>query len=771
MASDVIDTQRRAVRLLLRGRVQGLGVRPAIARLADRLGLCGGVRNTLAGLEIEVEGDADGIEAFRRELRVGLPRGCVVRQIDEAPIAISGRDRFSILRDDAEGPLSTAVPADVVACRSCLSEVADATNRRYRYPLTSCAACGPRYTVIRRMPYERGDTAMAEFAMCSACEREYRSSDDRRFHAQTIACAACGPQVWAVDQVGRALGRGDQALERAVAALREGRIVALRGIGGYQLLCDATSDEAVQRLRLRKNRPTKPLAVLVGTVDAARRLASFGKTERDALASSAGPIVLAKARGDAGLARAIGPDLDTVGLMLPTTPLHDFVARVARRPLVCTSGNREGEPLEYEVAAVEERLAGVADVWVHHNRPIERPIDDSVVRVIAGRVVTLRLARGMAPLALGLSAEEPTLALGGHLKVAAAWSSGAQCVLGPHVGDLGTLAARQRFVSELRDWQSLYRFTPCRLVRDLHPDYFTSRFAEEQSLATLGVQHHFAHVAAGMLEHDLLDQEVLGVAWDGTGFGTDGTIWGGEFLVADGVKGFHRVAHVRPFGLGGGEAAVREPWRVAVAVLAQALGREQLVRDGLGVVGRNRLGELLQVLDRPRFTTATTSMGRLFDAAASIILSIAEVQYEGEAAMRLEAVADRTIAGCYPLPLSPGEPPQLDWRPLFAALWADRQAGGSPASMAMRFHRALAAGLVTVARRFADLPIVLGGGVFQNRLLTELVVELLDGSERLKLPGRIPPNDGGLAAGQLAVAVVGGQREAQRASGPFSEEP
>lgn len=749
------ELPRVAVRLILTGRVQGLGVRPAVARLAAELGLSGRVRNTLRGLEIEIEGERGAVAGFQTRLHGALPAACDVRLLDIAPAVPAKRQGFAIERDDRDGPLQAAVPPDTAVCAECLHEVRAPAERRYGYPLISCAGCGPRYSIIRRMPYERAETTLAAFPLCPDCASEYSSAADRRFHAQTTACPRCGPEVWAVDHQGRSRGARASAVAAAMATLRSGGIVAVRGVGGYQLLCDARQEAAVARLRDRKSRPARPLAVLVHSVEDARRVGALCDTEHRVLVDPANPIVLLRCRASSALAPSVHPGLNTVGVMLPTTALHEQMAREFGEPLVCTSGNREGDPLEFEPVAAERNLAGIADVWLHHDRPIARPIDDSVVRVIAGRAVTIRLARGMAPLTLDLPVGPPLSALGGHQKAAAAWCNGAQCVLGPHVGDLETLAARARFADVRQACQELYRFTPAMLVHDLHPDYFTTRVAADSGLPRRAVPHHFAHVAAGMLEHGLLEETVLGIAFDGTGLGIDGTIWGGEFLVARGVSSMRRVAHVRPFVLPGGEAAVREPWRIAVSVLADAVGGEMLLKSGITGIETRQIAALLPLLDRPRLSVFTTSAGRLFDAAACLILSITEGRFDGEPAMRLEAAADPDECGRYPLPLTGSDPRQLDWRPLFAALWNDLGRRESPGRMAMRFHRGLAAGMADVVRQFPGLPVVLGGGVFQNRLLTELLGEELQGAAPVFLPGRIPPNDGGLAAGQLAMALCG----------------
>jgi hydrogenase maturation protein HypF len=743
-----------AQRIVLTGRVQGLGVRPAIHRLATAHGLTGVVRNTLGGVQIEVQGDPARVESFRSRLCDALPAAAVVESITDERITPSARIGFRIEKQTLDGPLAAAVPTDIAVCSSCLAEVADASNRRHRYPLTSCASCGPRYTIIRHMPYERGDTTMAAFALCPRCRDEYEDPADRRFHAQATACDACGPGVWCADRTQRILASGDAALQTAVHALRQGRIVALKGLGGYQLLADATNEAAVCVLRERKRRPARPLAVLVASLDAARRVATLDHQESAALADPRNPIVLVEARSDSPLAAAVHPGLNTVGLLLPTTPLHALLAGDFAGPLICTSGNREGEPLAYRTDDACRDLAELCDLFLHHNRPIARPIDDSVVRVIANRPVTIRLARGFAPLRLDLPGQRPVLAVGGHQKSAAAWSNGQQAVLGPHVGDQQSIDTRQRFLEQCRDWQSVYRFEPDLLAHDLHPDYFGTRWAAEQPRPRVAVQHHHAHIVAGMIEHGWLDRAVLGVAWDGTGYGTDGSIWGGEFLLAR-ASGFERFARLRPFRLPGGEAAIHEPWRIAVALAAEAVGTDARLEWSWPGVTPDAVTQVRQIIGKSTFSPLTTSVGRLFDAAAAIALDVSRSRFDGQPAMLLEAAADRSATGQYPLPKRRGDILQLDWRPLIRALLADKQSGVPPAAMAMRFHRGLAAALVEVCAWRPDLPVVLSGGVFQNRLLTELIAALTDRSSRpWGFPGVIPPNDGGLAAGQLAVALV-----------------
>ena len=742
-------------RIVLHGHVQGLGVRPAIYRLANALELAGQVRNTLGGVEIVVSGTSEDVASFRHRLPGELPREARVEQLFDEAIAESvDHDNFRIIRDLADGPLGTRVPPDRAVCPDCLDEVGERTDRRHIYAFTSCTQCGPRYSIIRNMPYERSDTSMASFSFCELCEGEYSALSSRRFHAQTNACGTCGPQIRAVDCQGRTQGVGTEALRFSTGLLRAGKILAVKGIGGYQLLVDATNDEAVARLRQRKNRPSKPLAVMVGSLDKARTLAYIDAAERESLCSPANPVLLLKSRNDDSLSGRIHPGLNAVGLMLPTTPLHALLCKEFGAPLVCTSGNGHGEPLAFEESAAEEELQGTCDAWLHHDRPIVRPIDDSVVRVIGGRPVTVRLGRGLAPLPLDLpSSSEPILALGGHLKSALAWHNGRQAVLGPHVGDLDTLGLRRRFAEQLEAATQLYRFRPAKLIHDLHPDYFTTVYAQEKCQSTMPVQHHFAHVLAAMVEHGWLDRTVLGVAWDGTGYGTDGTVWGGEFLIAN-AHGFERAACWLPFPLPGGERCIREPWRIALATASIAAGC-----DAARVLFPHfPVDPLLRLLASERLAPRTSSAGRLFDAAASLILGIDHADFEGQPAMMLEAVADPRAGGTYTVTLTEESaqelpPLMLDWRPMLNEMLTDRRKGVDAGSMAMKFHRTMAGGIAAIVRQHPELPVVLTGGVFQNRLLTELVMEHLDASRQLGLPGVTPPGDGGLAVGQLAAAI------------------
>ena len=796
----------RAVRVLLSGAVQGCGVRPALARLAARLEWSGSVRNTTGGVELILSGGLPDDALLAALIRDALPLEAVTKGLTCATVPKFAGSGFRIEDSDATGSLAAPVPRDVAICDECLAEVRDPANRRFVFPFTSCARCGPRYSVLLAMPFDRGRTTMRAFGLCDRCRGEYDDPSDRRFHAQTICCPECGPQVWATDAQGHGLASRDDAVRCAAEALRCGQIVAVRGVGGYQLLADATSSRVVAELRRRKQRPAKPLAVLCRTLDAARVLAHLGEVEERQLTSAQNPIVLVRQRRGSSLAPELNPGLSDIGLLLPTTALHDRLAELTGRPLICTSGNKDGEPLASGVDEAQHRLREVADLFLHHDRDISQPLDDSVVRVIANRPVTIRCARGFAPLplllpgetaepaqvevgwdklassagppefagiltggpALEASLSHPTcLAVGGHQKSAVAVSNGCQSLLGPHVGDLDAIASREQWCERVRrlcDISAIVTDVGApHVVHDPHSDYFSTQWSEAFPANRLAVWHHHAHIAAGMLEHQWLDRTVLGVAFDGTGLGPDGTIWGGEFLIATATR-FQRVAHQRPFGLPGGEAAITDLRRLAVSMLSQL---EEVSSDEIAELSGLSRGEVLRLQQtlRSKQTPRTTSCGRLFDAAACLILRQPHSAFEGQAAMCLEAVCDLADSGRYSFGLGSSQPLELDWRPVLRQIILDRRSGTLPAVMAMRFHRGLATAIQSVCNRWPDLPVVLGGGVFQNRVLVELLADSwpVDGAP-LGLPGLIPPNDGGLAAGQLVVATRKLAEERDRAA-------
>jgi hydrogenase maturation protein HypF len=753
--------------------VQGIGFRPFVYRLARHCRLGGCVRNMSAGILIELEGPPEALTRFRERLVLEAPPAAQIDEVLAEPIAPSGRSLFTILISKSSGPTGVRVPRDLSICSDCRCEIFDHADRRRNYPFTNCTACGPRYSIIEAMPYDRCSTAMRLFAMCSACANEYHSPGERRFHAQPNACATCGPQIGLWDPEGRVIARGDTVLVAATALLRRGQIVALKGLGGFQLIVRADQANAVKRLRQRKQRASKPLAVMIPSLADAKRLAELDPAERHQLNSPQNPIVLASMRPGA-LPADVAPRVGTVGLFLPTTPLHHLLLAEFGSPVVATSGNRSEDPIVTEEREAIHRLRGVADAFLVHDRPIIRGIDDSVVQVIAGQPTTLRLARGMAPLplpALEAFAKKricpPILATGGHQKNALAIWTGSQAILAQHIGDLDNSYTRTVFRRVTLDLGRLYQFEPIALACDMHPDYFTTQWAFMQNKPVARVQHHHAHALACMAEHNLLDREVLALTWDGTGYGPDGTIWGGEVLRAE-CTGFQRLASLLPFPLPGGEQAIRRPNRAAFGLLWLLLGEEAILRELrllrlLGLQPREA-GVLTTMIHRSINTPWTSSMGRLFDAVAALVLGVHKVSYEGEAAIWLQAIVDSAVTDAYSLPLrlSAGCEPMVgdrtvsrgDWRPVLSSIVADLMSGIEAGVVAARFHNALANWAAEVASRQPLREVVLSGGCFQNRILAEQTLAALS---RVKCRGylhnQIPPGDGGLAVGQLAAAI------------------
>jgi hydrogenase maturation protein HypF len=765
--------------------VQGVGFRPhAVPAWPRELGLGGWVLNGNDGVVLEVEGERGEVDRFDRRLHGELPAAAVVQSTERRWRAPEGERLFRIVPSDASATKSAVVLPDLATCPDCLRDVFDAADRRYRYPFTNCTNCGPRFTILHDLPYDRDRTTMRGFAMCPACRAEYENPLDRRFHAQPVACPACGPRLLLTDAAGTPLAERDAALVAAAAALRAGSIVAMKGLGGFQLLVDARDDAAVGRLRARKQRPSKPLAVMVADLYAARAIATLSAAEADLLSGAQAPIVLLARRDDAGLAAGIAPGNPTVGVMLPTTPLHYLLCRETGFPLVATSGNLTDEPIAIGDDEALARLGGVADRFLGHDRPIARHVDDGVAWIADGAPQWLRRARGLAPLPVRLAAEGPTLvAVGAHQKDAAALALGRQLFLSQHLGDMETPEAHAAFERVVLDLVRIYDAVPAAIAHDLHPDYPTTHWAKRAAgadggllaraglapgeLPLVAVQHHHAHLAAALAEHAVVGP-ALGLTWDGTGYGPDGTIWGGEWLLGD-ASSFERVARLRPFRLPGGEAAVRAPWRVAAALLAQLDPGTDAARllPRLAALGRDERRVVDHMIETGLRSPWTSSAGRLFDGVAALAGIAEEVSYEGEAAMRLEHVADAGPHDPYPHAfaavdappgLAPAQRPsrqllELDWRPMLRAIVDDRGRGVAASRIAARFHATLAAAGSAIAARAGAEVVALTGGCFQNRRLTHALCALLRAEGRLPLVHRqVPANDGGIALGQAAVA-------------------
>ncbi|WP_440940914.1 carbamoyltransferase HypF [Immundisolibacter sp.] len=751
----------RRLRIRVHGAVQGVGFRPQVYRLATALGLSGSVRNARDGVQIEAQGTDDALEALLAGLR-RLPPPVRVAGLECDCVPPAGDDGFVIAPSET-GPGAALPLPDLAPCADCLAELRDPADRRHAYPFLSCTACGPRYSIIDALPYDRERTAMAAFTPCAACAAEYADPLSRRFQHQANACPACGPRLTFCNAAGTERAQDGRALAAAAAVLRAGGIVALKGLGGFQLLTDARDPAAVARLRARKHRPHKPLAVMFPDLAAVRAACRTGAAEQALLQSPAAPIVLLDARPGA-LAADLAPDNPRLGAMLPSTPLHVLLLQELGFALVATSGNASGEPLCADNAQALSRLAGIADAFLLHDRAILQPVDDSVVQRVAGQPQTLRLARGLAPLALAREGPGTVLALGGHLKNALAVGGAGRIVVGPHLGDLDTTVAQERFMTATARLPALAGGQPMRLACDLHPDYASSRWAAADPRPRQAVQHHHAHLAAVLAEHAIAG-EVLGVAFDGAGLGADGTLWGGEFLHGD-SRQVRRVARWRPFPLPGGERAAREPRRSALGLLYAAYGRDlggesPDLRDG-------EQRTLLQALDRGVNTPLTGSVGRLFDAVAALLGLCQVMSFEGQAAQALQAAAERAPRQTpYPLELvHDGDGWLIDWRPMLTALLAERAAGRPVARIAARFHATVAAAVVEVAQRLHAGRVVLCGGCFQNRrLLGDTRAVLEDAGIAVWWPVRLPPGDGALACGQAAVVMA---RPGKTVQGPLA---
>lgn len=743
---------RRRHRLLVRGLVQGVGFRPFVYRLARELMLGGYVTNTGAGARVEIEGAPAALETFRARLLAELPPPAAITECAVEEIPAGAGAGFSILESDRAGRMQALVLPDIATCAECLAEIRNPSDRRYRYPFTNCTHCGPRYSIIEAMPYDRPYTTMAGFTMCADCRREYEDPGDRRFHAQPVACPACGPMLSLCGRNGNMEARGDGALRNAAAILRNGGILALKGLGGFQLLADAGSDRAVALLRERKRRDAKPFALMYA--DAARMAVdcALDPVRLAIIQSPEAPIVLAPSRPEAAALQVrIAPDTRFLGVMAPYTPLHHLLLAELSGPAVATSGNLDEEPICIDNADALARLAGIADAFLVHDRPIARQVDDSIVTVVEGAPMLLRRARGYAPGPLDSAAGgEDVFAVGAHLKNSVAYRKAGTIFPSQHIGNLENVLALDAFRSTADSMRRLFEAAPVRVVHDLHPDYASTRHALALGLPAHGVQHHYAHVLSCMAEHGL-EGPVLGVSWDGTGYGLDGTIWGSEFLRCT-RSGFERIGSLRPFPLPGGDAAARAPWRCAASLLHGIGALDALAEFGPPETLPEPEWRLVrQMLDRNFNAPVTTSMGRLFDALASLCGLCQHSQFEGQAAMRLERAAAAWRGPAHPLPLpaeAEGGRMRLDWRPLVAETVAARRAGVPAGAIALGFHEALAEAIADVARANGQ-PVILTGGCFQNVLLHERALAALKRNDcRVYRHGAVPPNDGGIAVGQ-----------------------
>ncbi|MGQ9524326.1 MAG: carbamoyltransferase HypF [Armatimonadota bacterium] len=756
-------------RFLVEGIVQGVGFRPFVYQLAVSLGLGGWVLNSGRGVVIEVEGDASRLTEFGRRLTSEAPPLSRIRKVVAESLPPIGHNRFSILQSQGEEPPTAVIPADTALCADCAREMDDTADRRFGYPFINCTNCGPRFTIVEGIPYDRERTTMRIFPMCPDCLSEYSNPRTRRFHAEPNACPVCGPEVWmdsrggGIDPSTAAL-KGPDAIARSAQLLRGGAILALKGLGGFHLACDARNADAVARLRARKRRAFKPLAVMCRDLDEVRRLCKLGPEEESYLTSPQSPILLLRKRADCDLAEEVAPDNRYLGVMLPYTPLHRLLMRQSPPTLVMTSGNLSEEPIAHDNLEAQTRLAGLADDFLWHNRPIHSPCDDSVARVFRGELCLIRRSRGFVPTPIPLPAPGPdVLACGAEQKNTFCLARGDAAVLSQHIGDMDNAETADYFERAVEHFKALFQAKPTALAHDLHPGYrataYARRCAVETGVRLIGVQHHHAHIAACMAEHDLHGR-MLGVAFDGVGYGTDGTLWGGEFLLTS-YEGFRRLGHLRPVRMPGGEAAIRRPYRMAYAHLLDAFSPEEADRIAsrlLPDLSPQEAAVVKAQTDRGLNSPYTSGMGRLFDAVSALLGFRGTADYEGHPAVHLEmTVAQDSDAKLSFELVKAGELWMLDSRPVVRDIVHLLNEGVPSEQLAGAFHTAVAEAVVQVCARLAEQTgerrVCLSGGCFQNLLLLEETVRRLeDCGLQVFWHSSVPANDGGLSLGQAAVA-------------------
>ena len=753
------------VRTLVRveGIVQGVGFRPFVYSLAIRLGLAGRVGNDVAGVFAEVEGPPAAVSEFLQSLRQDAPPLARIERVTTKDLSINGSSGFIIAPSESAGRRSTLVSADTTACDDCLRELDDPADRRFGYPFINCTNCGPRFTIVRDVPYDRALTTMAGFAMCAQCAAEYNDPADRRFHAQPVCCPACGPRLRLHDAAGTPLP--GEPLAATAALLRQGQVLAIKGLGGYHLAVDAANDSAAAALRERKHRQDKPFAVMVAGVAAARALCELDDAAESLLTSSGRPIVLLPRRPGGVIAAAVAPGNRQLGVMLPYTPLHHLLVRRAACPIVLTSGNSSDEPIVYADADAVPRLGSIADAFLTHDRAIHVRTDDSVVRAFRGRPALIRRSRGYVPepVPLGFRLRRPVLGCGAELKNTFCLAADNRAFLSPHIGDLENFETLRSFTEGIEHFRRLFDITPQVVAYDLHPEYLSTKYAVELAGVQLaGVQHHHAHIASCLADNGEAGP-VIGVAFDGTGYGPDGTIWGGEFLVAD-LAGFERAGHLAGVPMPGAAAAIRQPWRMAAAYLDAAYPGGPSA--GLAVARRNerRWDNVISMARRRLNSPVTSSAGRLFDAAAAILGVRDLINYEGQAAIELEQLADLAERGCYQAGIDQGGtgrdgPLVISGADLIRAVTDDLAAGVDPGVISARFHNGVAAliqaACVALRERHGLGTVALSGGVFQNLLLLDRTVgRLEDCGFRVLVHSQVPCNDGGISFGQAAIAAT-----------------
>jgi hydrogenase maturation protein HypF len=765
----MLGSLKQCLYLTIQGTVQGVGFRPFVYRLAKQIGLVGWVNNSTAGVFIEVEGTQQQLETFLWRLKTENPPRSQIQNIEIDWRKLKGFKTFEIL-PSTTGKKTAVVLPDLATCPDCLQEIFDSTNRRYRYPFTNCTNCGPRYSIIEALPYDRANTTMKAFSMCPSCETEYQNPSARRFHAQPNACPQCGPKIELWDSMGKIIAQNYHAISVTAAAIRQGKIVAVKGLGGFHLIVDAKNEKAVKLLRQCKHRPDKPLALMYPNLELIKQHCQVSELEEKLLQSPEAPIVILSRREKNFNECAIAPNNPYLAIMLPYTPLHHLLMAELGCAIVATSGNLANEPICIDEHEAIKRLNGIADLFLIHDRPIVRPIDDSIARIIMGEETIIRRARGYAPLPISIlkdkNSHPPILAVGAHLKNTTAIAIDRQIFLSQHIGNLQTPQAIDAFSQVIANFQKLYDFEPETIACDRHPDYFSSQYAQNSGKKVIPVQHHYAHVLACMAENQILGETVLGIAWDGSGYGLDGTIWGGEFLLIPAIESlnstsekklFQRVAHLQPFPLPGGDRAIKEPRRSALGLLYEAFGKqlfsEKQFQPLLAAFSDQELTILSKMLSNQLNTPLTSSMGRLFDGIAALTNLCQIASFEGQAAMQLEFIIARFLTEkSYPLIFQNN---QIHWRTMLLAILDDVTNKVSVDIISAKFHNTLVDAIVSIAQQIKVEKIVITGGCFQNKYLTEKAIA------KLRTAGfhpywhhRVPPNDGSIALGQAIAAIL-----------------
>ncbi len=761
---------KQRFQILIQGAVQGVGFRPFIYKLADELNLKGIISNNVKGVHIDIEGDELLLNEFVRRIKTDKPKLSHITTFEIIRLEVNGFDDLKIIESDPRGDPSAIILPDIAVCNECLSEMFDPNNRRFLYPFINCTNCGPRFSIIEALPYDRPNTSMKTFKMCDECKEEYENPLDRRFHAQPIACPNCGPHIELLDQNGKLICEKEDAISEAVKKIKEGKIITLKGLGGFQLIVSAENDEAVKRLRERKHRDEKPFAVMFPSIGMIKDYCFVSKVEESILLSPESPIILLKKisgirypasgtqhppKGQAvpTISEFIAPQNPYLGVLLPYTPLHHLLMREFGQPIIATSGNISEEPMCIDENEAIEKLSGIADYFLIHNRPIVRPVDDSVVRILKDELMILRRARGYSPLPLTIrnAAEEDFVCVGGHLKNTVSVKKGNEVFISQHIGDLENTEAEKYFGNTVSDLKEMYKVNPSYFVHDLHPDYSSTKYCSTQNIKIIPVQHHLAHVAA-CFEENKLENKCLAVCWDGTGYGFDGNIWGGEFFTYS-AENFNHVAQLRQFRIPGGDAAVKDTRRTLTGILYEIFGNDIPFSKLNLDVPENSFRLFTQMLNKNLNCFKTTSVGRIYDAVSSLLNICNKSSYEGQAAMMLEFAADQKISAHYDFHLIEKSTLIVDWQPMFEQMFNDIAMEVKDSAISAKFHNTLVEIIIALSRRIGQEDVVLTGGCFQNVFLLERTIERLIGEGFNPYWNKsIPTNDGGISYGQAVFA-------------------